>query len=84
MLVGVRPRKGRTYYRVADRRETEDLESSANVEPGHPVPELFTNRLLTNSAAEDDSGEPEKIGSPEGDEKSKESFFGKMRDWFPG
>ncbi len=84
MLVGVRPRKGRTYYRVADRRQAQSLESPADVEPTHPVPELFTNRLLTNSATEDDSAEPEKIESPVSSEKSKESFFGKMRNWFSG
>jgi len=84
MLVGVRPRKGRTYYRVADRREGQDLESSSNIEPTHPVPELFINRLLTSPAAEDNSGKSGKVESSVGGEKSKESFFGKMKDWFPG
>jgi hypothetical protein len=84
MLVGVRPRKGRTYYRVADRQDGQNLESHSNIEPSHPVPELFMNRLLATPAAAGDSDTPEKVASPAGSEKSEESFFGKMRDWFPG
>ena len=84
MLVGARPRKGRTYYRVEDRQDAQNLESHAKFEPSHPVPELFRNRLLTTPAAEGDSDTPEKVESPVGSEKSEESFFGKMRDWFPG
>ena len=46
MLVGARPRKGRTYYRVADRRNAKELESPSNIEPTQPVPELFMNRII--------------------------------------
>ena len=84
VLVGARPKRGRTYFRLDDQQRGSDSPSLSGIDAASPVPELFSNRLLTSSAAERASEPQEKVESAARAEEPKKSFFGKMRDWFPG
>lgn len=84
ILVGARPKRGRTYFRLEDRQSGQDSPSLSSIDADSPLPELFSNRLLTSPAAERVSDPQEKVESAVRAEEPKKSFFGKMKDWFPG
>ncbi|MFP6618519.1 MAG: flagellar basal body P-ring protein FlgI [Pirellulaceae bacterium] len=82
LLVGARPKRGRTYHRVTDGVNGQDSRTRDNLDAASPVPELFENRLLTPVPSKDGHKDQEKNVPQVAAGESENNFFGTMKSWF--
>ncbi|MEO2020956.1 MAG: hypothetical protein ABGX05_03960, partial [Pirellulaceae bacterium] len=82
LLVGARPKRGRTYHRVVDGVNGQDSRTRDNLDAASPVPELFANRLLAPVPSKDGHKDPEKSVPQVAAGESENNFFGTMKSWF--
>ena len=82
LLVGARPKRGRTYHRVVDGANGQDSGEQGNRDAATPVPELFSNRLLASAPSKSGNNDQGKSVPKVADGESEKNFFGTMKSWF--